>query len=99
MQDYTEYIKMDFKKTYKCPYKENDVGKCWSCQEFDYCVNRKQILNEANIVNLEYTSNGPNWLLCEPKGTFDPGRFIISDGYIASSFLGSSSCRKRSYSD
>lgn len=90
---------MDFKKEYRCPHKELDVGKCWSCPEFEYCINRKQILMDAGINNVEYTSNVPNWLLHEPRGTFDPGRFAITDNYVACSFLGSSKCRKRAHYD
>jgi len=97
MEDYKKYLNLDFKKEYHCPYKELEVGKCWNCQQFEYCVNRKITLAEAGIKNIEYTPKDANWLLREPMGMFEPGRFAISDNFVASSFLRSNICRKKGH--
>jgi hypothetical protein len=76
MEDYTKYQKMNFKKKFKCSG-EIWHSSCWSCGQFEYCINREIILKNAGINNLEYPSPEYKYVF-EIKGTFDHGRFGIS---------------------
>lgn len=76
MEDYSKYQAMNFKKKHSCPG-EIWQATCWSCAQFEYCINRELILNNAGLTNLEYPS--PDIAMCyEIRGTFEPGRFSLA---------------------
>lgn len=67
---------MNFKEKYHCS-SEVWCSTCWSCPQFEYCINREIILKNAGINNLEYPSPEYKYMY-EIKGTFEHGRFSIS---------------------
>lgn len=68
---YRKYKEMDFKKEYSCPYTSVEVGTCWCCQSFNYCLNRKEMLASIGL-NPEYTPTPLSWYTS--KDALDPRR-------------------------
>ena len=76
---YKDYLHKDYRVEFSCPLYGYKTTKCWVCPQFEYCASSRDILAKAQLVHLEYTPTAIPWLLKDPMGLFEHGRFGFAD--------------------